>query len=263
MVKLEEVFKNIDSKLLKDADFQKSLQESIDAMVLEKSEIKAQELFEKKQEDYIKALDEQLKVVSETIVAEQKEKFNEEVSSKVKELSEAYGELVKEEAEAHLKEEVEKLQESVMDYVTHAVQQFVDEAEPKWQEESDVLKANKIMESFTNMSTSFIEEMTVITGDEKLSEVNKALDESVKSQKALKIEINEMKKEKLISEAIKDLTAPQKDTFLSLVSEISFVSEDDFKGKLDLYKSALGDSKKVQIKESNKNYVPSWQHKNK
>lgn len=256
MHKLDEVFKSIDSKLLENTDFQKALTEAVDSLVLEKAETKAQELFESKEAEYTKALDEQLDVLVKTIEAEQQEKFNEAVADKVKTITEAYGAEVKVEAEAKLEEEVKTLKEQVQMYVNHAINEFVQEAEPAWVEEVHVLKANKIMESFVNLSESFGIDMLKLTGSnsDKITEMNESLDKAIHRSTELEKQINEMKKEKLLDEARKNLTAPQVDRFNSLMESVDYISESDFTSKIELYKSAIVDSgnsyKSQKIQES-------------
>lgn len=256
---LKKLFENVDSKILESEDIQKGLETLVEAKAKTLAESKAQELFEAKEADYQKSLDETIDTVKQAIELDQKEKFNEAVESKVKEISEEYGALVKEEAETKLLEEMTRIEEDTKKYLEVAVKEFLQEAMPKWQQEVDVAKATKLQEEFKTLAEAFDVEIKSIDENEETSKLKESLDKSIEREKDLEIKVNEMVSEKLLSEAKDGLTAPKADKLTTLMESVDFVSETQYKSKLEQFVAVLGDSiNESKIKDKQEPKKASW-----
>lgn len=263
MEKLLEVFSNIDSKIFESAEVKTKLQEAFLTAVNEKAEQIAQGLFESKEAEYTKALDEMVQTVRESIELDQKEKFNEAVETKVKELTEEYSKSLKEEAEAKLNEEVTKLSEEVQKTLEIAIKEFVEDNKSTWQNEVEVTKANSLKEEFTKLAEKFGVEILSQDLDTETKKVNESLTKSIEREKNLQEKVNELLKEKILKESSKGLTSVQLDKLYSLIESVPFINEKDYTEKIDKYKAVIeiGSNSKVDESKGEGNYVPSWKRK--
>lgn len=260
MKELKEIFESVDSKLLENSSFSDKLTESIEGFINEKASQKADSMLKEKEEELIKAIDEQVKVVVESIEQDQKQKFNEAVEQKSKEISEEYCNHVKQESEKFMRNEVDTLQENMKKYLQHVVEEFVTEASPKWQEEIQVMKANKIMESFVGFTQQFGVQLHEITASDKVKDFNENYAKAIDKIEEQRKEISSLKREKVIKEKTEKLTSLQKDKINSLLESVEFSDEDTFSKKVDMYISAIGDSVKIVESNHKKQHSssPSW-----
>lgn len=241
---LMEALSTVDEKIATPAVLEQ-ISEAFDSAVLAQSEAKVKEL----QESLVGATEEYSKKIVESHVVDLKEKFEKAVSAKAAEL------LEKELTEAHqtLQEkhdaEIKQINEDVEKYVQFAVDQFVKENKSTWEDEIAVKKAEAIMESAVGFAQKFSIELNAITSDE---ETKKILDESVSENAALKAEISQMKREKILDEACKGLSVVKIDKLKTLVEGLEFNAE--FEKKVDLFKQTLVEtSNEAPIDESAKN----------
>ena len=260
MEKLLEVFNNIDSKIFESSEVKTKLHEAFETAVNEKAEQKAQGLFEAKEEEYSKVLDEMVQTVRESIELDQKEKFNEAVEIKVKELSKQYAETLKEEAEAKLNEEVTKIQEEVEKTLEIAIKEFVEDNKATWENEVEVQKANSLKEEFTKLAEKFgVEIMSQDLGEET-KKVNESLNKAIEREKALQEKLNKILADKILDEASKSLTSVQKDKLNSLMESVTFTNEKDYSDKIERFKAVIEvgslPSKVNESKPDGK--IPSW-----
>lgn len=259
MDKIQKLFEGIDAKVLTD-EVKAELIEAFAQSVTEKAEQKAQELFKGKEEEYAKALDEMIVTATKTIQLDAESKFNESVKAESQRISDAYCANVQEEVQTKLDEEIKSLNEKFNSYIEYAAQAFITENEPKWMQEAEVQKANKIQESFAKIAKQFGVELSAITEekDDSAVELEKAVEANLKLQE----EVKSLKREKLLDEAVKDLTAPQADKLKTLLEEVKFEGTESFQKKIDLYKSAIVskivEEKKPEVVEVDKTKLPSW-----
>lgn len=257
--KLIEVFGNIDSKILESEDFQSKIGKYLSEASEELAESKATKLFEAKLIDYEKSLDEMVESATKAIELDQKEKFNEAVDSKVEELVEAYGIELQEDAERKLTEEVAKIEEDTKKYIELAVKEFSEEAMPKWEAEAKVARAEKIEEEFSLIAEAFGVKISKVDESEEVQKLKESLDKSIEREKLHEGKINDLISDKLLSEAKKNISVVQADKLSTLMEEVEFVSESQYKNKLDQFVAVVGDS----VQESKRvkpdaNKTASW-----
>ena len=260
MEKLLEVFSNIDSKIFESAEVKTKLQEAFETAVNEKAEKIAQGLFEAKEEEYSKALDEMVQTVRESIELDQKEKFNEAVEIKVKELSKEYADSLKEETEAKLSEQVTKIQEDVEKTLEIAIKEFVEDNKSKWENEVEVQKANSLKEEFTKLAEKFGVEIMTQDLDEETKKVNESLNKAIEREKALQEKLDKITADRILDEASKSLTSVQKDKLNSLMESVTFVNEKDYSDKIERFKAVIEvGSVTTKVNESKPDgKTPSW-----
>ena len=256
---LEEILKKSESKVI-DESFVKEIKEAFDSAVSTKAESKATELFEAKEADYSKTLDEMVDTVAKSIQEDNKAKFNSEVESKVQEIVEAYGAELKTETEKELTESLATLEEKVFKYLDYGVKQFVEEAMPTWNKEKDVLKAKKLQEEFKDLAEVFGAKINTMNESDEIGKVNEELDKNIDTINALEDTIKGLKKDSMLKEAVLDLDVVKTDKFNSLMEAVVYVSESEFKSKIDLYKVAVDSSKTPEnVNEDKKDKItPSW-----
>ena len=240
---LENVFKNIDSKIFESKEVKDKLSEAFTKAINEKAEVKAKELFEAQEATYTKTLDEMIEVSVKSIKLDLEEKFDEEVKSKVSEITEAYGKKLDEEVKANFQEEIEKLSEAVTKYLDLASKEFVAEAMPIWEAEVKINKAEKIIENFTSLSESFGVQVSKLDESDETKKLNESLDKAIEREKALNEKIDLLVKDMLIKEAKEKLTAVQCDKLDKLMESVPFVDGLKYKAKLDMYVGVVADSK--------------------
>lgn len=260
MDKIEKLFESIDAKVLT-PEVKESLVKSFNESVKSKAKVLAEEKFNSLEEEYAKSIDDMIATASKTIMVEQEEKLQEMAEAKAKEISDAYCANLQEEAEAKLNDEIDTLKESFNKYIAYAAQQFIEENEAKWLQEEEVQKANDIQESFIRFAKGFGVELSHIT--ESKDETKVELDKAIEANTKLVEEVKRLNKEIMLDEAVEGLTTVQSDRFMKLMEEVKFESEKQFKDKIELYKSAIVESKiekKEVIDESKdkQNYKPSW-----
>lgn len=260
MEKLLEVFNNIDSKIFESSEVKTKLQEAFESAVNEKAEKIAQGLFEAKEEEYSKALDEMVQTVRESIELDQKEKFNEAVETKVKELSKEYADTLKEEAEAKLSEQVTKIQEEVEKTLEIAIKEFVEDNKATWENEVEVQKANSLKEEFTKLAEKFGVEIMSQDLDEETKKVNESLNKAIEREKALQEKLNKILADKILDEASKSLTSVQKDKLNTLMESVTFTNEKDYSDKIERFKAVIEvGSTTFKVNESKVDgKKPSW-----
>ena len=262
MDKLLQVFANVDSKIFESADVKNKLNEVFESAVNEKAEARALELFEAKENDYTKILEEMIETSKESIILDQKEKFNEAVDSKVTELVEVYGIEIKEEAESKLKEAVLEIEEKSKTYLELAVKEFVQENSSKWEDEVSVVRADALKEEFENLAEKFGISIGSLDVEDEHKKVLESLEKAIQREKTLGEQVSAMLAEKMLKEASSDMNAVQVDKLLSLMESVEFTNEVEYKSKLDRFKSVIsvtGDSKIVESKQDEKSKKASWQ----
>ena len=261
-MKINEVFKNIDSKIFESKDVEKKLTEAFETAVNESAEEKAKVLFESKEKEYQDSLDEIIESVTKTIELDQKDKFNEVVKETVSELFSEKEKSLEEEFKKNMKNEIDEMLDKNEKFIDYAVQQFVEEAMPKWQEEKKVLEASKIMEEFTTLSEAFGVKVSKINESDEISKANSIIEKSIDENIELKKKINFLECETHFNESTEDLSVVQKDKLKSLMEDFSDLSIDKYKSKLDLYKSTVVESNlngsSNHKTNSSRHKKPSW-----
>lgn len=262
MIKLDEVFKNIDSKIFESDEVKTKLSEAFESAVNEKAELKAQEIFESKESDYTKALDETIEASVKSIELDLKEKFDSAVKTKVTEVTmEINTELEERFAKEH-DAKIADIQEKSDKYLDLAVKEFVSQAQPVWESEIKVARAEKIIEEFSLIAEAFGVSMNKIDESDESKKLVESLDESIKREKSLQESLDNLTKDKMLKEAKTSLTSVQSDKLDKLIESVDFVNEESFKSKLGLYVGVVsnGDSMKVDEKVTDKSKLP-WANK--
>ena len=247
---LENVFKNIDSKIFESKEVKDKLSEAFANAVNEKAEVKAKDLFEAQEATYTKTLEEMIEVSVKSIKLDLEEKFDEEVKSKVTEITEAYSEKLDEEVKSNFQSEIEKLSEVVEKYLDLASKEFVTEAMPIWESEVKINKAEKIIENFTSLSESFGIQVSKLDESDETKKLNESLDKAIEREKLLNEKIDLLVKDGLLKEAKEKLTAIQSDKLDKLMESVPFVDGFKYKAKLDMYVGVVADNNKEIIVES-------------
>lgn len=254
MKTINEVFSNIDSKILESKEFQSNLKTYLDEAVNEKAETKAQDLFEAKEAEYQKSLDEMIETVTKSIELDNKEKFNESVERHVKKLSEAKEAELKEEFKQDLNEQVSKIEEESKKVIDLAISEFVQENKSQWLDEAKVEKADKIVKEFKTLAEAFGFEISKaeINEDSELQKVNESLEKSLQREKDSKQLVEKLTAEKLLNESKDGLTSVQCDKLDSLMEEVQFENVEQYSNKIEQFKNVLGGEQSKKIVESKK-----------
>ena len=223
---------------------------------LEVSEIT--KLFTKKEEveidmtDDINALvaDEDL---SEDFKAKAKTIFEGAVAAKVKE------QMI--EAEAKLEEETTQKIEEIKDDLTEKVDSYLNYVSESWVEENELaiergLKS-ELTEDFINGLKQLFEEHYVEVPEDKfdvveelanrLDEMEDKLNEEVASNIGAQQDIEELQREKIISEASKDLADTQIEKLKALSEDVDFESIETFQEKVSTLKESYFGEGKVEM----------------
>ena len=210
---LQEALKLIDSKILTES-VEKSITEAFEDAVKNEVESKVTELKE--------SFDSNLDAVISDKLQTLKESFEKQVDDRAKELNEDHN---------------KKLVESVDTYLDEVKDKWLNENKISMQAESDVAKAEAILERFAEFAKDFGVDLHGITSVDM--DAKKLLDESVEEKAKLKEEILELKKEKAIKEAVEGLTVKQADKLQTLSESIVTKDIDKFKEQLNTFKETL------------------------
>ena len=228
----------------------------------EEEESVKKEEFEIDMTDDINALvaDEDL---SEEFKSKAKTIFESAVASKVKEA------LV--EAEAKLEEETTQKIEEIKDDLTEKVDSYLNYVSESWVEDNELaiergLKS-ELTEDFINGLKKLFEEHYVEVPEDKfdvveelanrLDEMEDKLNEEVASNIGAQQDIEELQREKIISEASKDLADTQVEKLKALAEDVDFESTDTFVEKVSTLKESYFGIAKVEAVSDESTVVSS------
>jgi len=217
----------------------------------EKEEEAKKESYEIDMSDDIEALvsDEDL---SEGFKNKAKTIFEAAVAAKVKE--------VVVEKEAELEEELNKKVEEVKDDLTEKVDSYLNYVSENWVKENELaiergLKS-ELTEDFINGLKKLFEEHYVEVPEEKfdvveelanrLDEMEDKLNEEVASNISAQQDIEELKREKIISEASKDLADTQVEKLKALAEDVDYENEENFVEKVSTLKESYFGADKLE-----------------
>ena len=262
MDKISMLFESIDAKVLTE-EVKATLLKEVESLIESKAELKAKDISSKLEEQYSSALDEMFETVKKTIELDNESKFNEAVKVESTRISEEYATALKEDVESKLNEEIETFSEKLDMYATYAAQQFISENEAKWLQESEVAKANKIQEAFTNLAVGFGVSLSKIT---ESTDVHEELEKAIVENKKLMDTVTSMKRSQVLEEMSKEFTAPQKDTFMKLVEDVlGEADEAKFMSRIEIAKMAvtttkpvLEEKKEIELTKVDEKKIPSW-----
>jgi len=190
-------------------------------------------------------LSEDFKVKAKTI-------FEAAVASKLKEQLE--------EKEAELEEELNKKVEEVKDDLTEKVDSYLNYVSESWVSENELaiergLKS-ELTEDFINGLKKLFEEHYVEVPEDKfdvveelanrLDEMEDKLNEEVAGNIQAQQDIEELKREKIISEASEDLADTQVEKLKALTEEIDFENEENFVEKISTLKESYFGIEKLE-----------------
>jgi hypothetical protein len=190
-------------------------------------------------------LSEDFKVKAKTI-------FEAAVAAKVKEQLE--------EKEAELEEELNKKVEEVKDDLTEKVDSYLNYVSESWVSENELaiergLKS-ELTEDFINGLKKLFEEHYVEVPEDKfdvveelanrLDEMEDKLNEEVAGNIQAQQDIEELKREKIISEASEDLADTQVEKLKALTEEIDFENEENFVEKISTLKESYFGIEKLE-----------------
>lgn len=210
---LKKALEMLDSKILTES-VQTQISEAFDKAVEDGVDAKIADLKESAESN--------MKAIMESKLDELKEKFEKAVDAKAKEINES---------------EKEKLVESIDMYLEEVKDAWLAENKVNVQAEIDVKKAESILEKVAEIATILSVDLHEITQTD--IDAKKMLDESVSEKAGLKEEILTLKKEKLVSEACKDLTVEKADRLEKLSESIETKDLDKFKSQLETFKETL------------------------
>jgi hypothetical protein len=217
----------------------------------EDEEVKKEE-FEIDMTDDINALvaDEDL---TEEFKAKAKTIFESAVAAKVKE------QMI--EAEAKLEEETTQKIEEIKDDLTEKVDSYLNYVSESWVEDNELaiergLKS-ELTEDFINGLKQLFEEHYVEVPEDKfdvveelanrLDEMEDKLNEEVASNIGAQQDIEELQREKIISEASKDLADTQIEKLKALSEDVDFESTETFQEKVSTLKESYFGEGKVEV----------------
>ena len=196
-------------------------------------------------------------VADEDLTEEFKEKaktiFEGAVAAKVKE------QMI--EAEAKLEEETTQKIEEIKDDLTEKVDSYLNYVSESWVEENELaiergLKS-ELTEDFINGLKQLFEEHYVEVPEDKfdvveelanrLDEMEDKLNEEVASNIGAQQDIEELQREKIISEASKDLADTQIEKLKALSEDVDFESNETFQEKVSTLKESYFGEGKVEV----------------
>lgn len=247
---------------VKEGELPPALKKAIAKKNGEEEESVKKEEFEIDMTDDINALvaDEDL---SEEFKAKAKTIFESAVASKVKEA------LI--EAEAKLEEETTQKIEEIKDDLTEKVDSYLNYVSESWVTENELaiergLKS-ELTEDFINGLKKLFEEHYVEVPEDKfdvveelanrLDEMEDKLNEEVASNIVAQQDIEELQREKIISEASKDLADTQVEKLKALAEDIDFESTDTFVEKVSTLKESYFGIAKVEAVSDESTVVSS------
>jgi len=250
---LLEAISKIDEKLLS-PEVRTTIMEAFDASV----DLKANEKVKELQESVVSAVEEHVANIAKAHIYDLNESFKSASEAKAKELSEAYEAELQESLNAKFDLKVKVLVESIDNILQQAVNETVEEIKPAIDNEVEVAKAKRITEAAVEFANKFAIALAEADGDPD----DKELEDEKKKAKELEDENKELKKEKVVTEAVADLTAIQSDKFSKLIESIEFDNVESFTTKVQALKSIIVESKvedKKNLHESNPSgKKPSW-----
>jgi hypothetical protein len=190
-------------------------------------------------------LSEDFKVKAKTI-------FEAAVASKLKEQLE--------EKEAELEEELNKKVEEVKDDLTEKVDSYLNYVSESWVSENELaiergLKSELTEDFISGLKKLFEEHYVEVPEDKfdvveelanRLDEMEDKLNEEVASNITAQQDIEELQREKIISEASNDLADTQVEKLKSLSEDIDFESEENFVEKVSTLKESYFGSEKME-----------------
>jgi len=190
--------------------------------------------------------------LSEDFKSKAKTIFEAAVSAKVKEITV--------EKEAQLEEELETKVEEIKDDLTEKVDSYLNYVSESWVQDNELaiergLKS-ELTEDFINGLKKLFEEHYVEVPEDKfdvveelanrLDEMEDKLNEEVASNISALQDIEELQREKIISEASKDLADTQVEKLKALSEDIDFENEETFVEKVSTLKESYFGSEKVE-----------------
>lgn len=199
----------------------------------------------------------------ETLTEEFKKKaaviFEAAVSSKVRERVEA----LKEEFNLKVEEKIEKMHEEISvsldKYLTYVVEQWFDSNKIQ---AVNMLRVD-IAENFISSLKSVFHEHYIEVPDSKvnmvddltlkLEEAKELIKKNNETVSSLNEELSIMKKDKIILESADGLAETQVIKLKSLIEDVEFVDEEQFKTKVDIIKNAYFTRNKLEEKIEDKN----------
>lgn len=258
---LLKVFSNIDSKIFESEDVKNKLSEVFTNAVNAEAEKIGQKLFEDKEKEYSKILDEMVATARTSIEQDLQVKFNEEVEKQVADKEKE----IKDELEADnckkIEEEINKLIESNKSSLNIAIKEFIQENKASWENEIAVKKAKDLQESFTDLANKFGVEISNLDEDAEKAKLQESLQKSLDRETALQESLNSLLSEKIINEKTEKLTSVQKDNLKKLLESTPFLNEQDYSNKVDRLIAVInvGSQKSVNEHTDNRSAKASWQ----
>jgi hypothetical protein len=175
-------------------------------------------------------------------------KVNEQVNQQVEKLDEEYA--------TKLEEETKAINENIVAKVDEYLEYVVSE----WMEENKLsiesgIKAEIVEDFMTGLKNLFVEHYIDIPEEKvdmveelatKVESLEGELDKAVTENVSLSSQINNYKKETLLAQVSEGLTDVQSAKLKSLAENIEFVSEEDYKEKLNLTKKKYFEESKTQ-----------------
>jgi hypothetical protein len=180
--------------------------------------------------------------LSEEFKSNAKAVFEAAVTTKVKEQVALSEEALQEKVEIEKEEFAEGLIGKVDEYLDYVVENYLEEN--RIAVESG-LKVEIVEDFLSGLKNLFVENYIEIPEEKadlvdefanRIEELEESLEKEVSSKKELTEKLNDFSKAKVISEETDSLSAVQADKVMALAEEIEFVSEDDFRGKVNLIK---------------------------
>ncbi len=190
--------------------------------------------------------------LSEDFKSKAKTIFEAAVSAKVKEITV--------EKEAQLEEELETKVEEIKDDLTEKVDSYLNYVSESWVQENELaiergLKS-ELTEDFINGLKKLFEEHYVEVPEDKfdvveelanrLDEMEDKLNEEVASNITAQQDIEELQREKIISEATSDLADTQVEKLKALSEDVDFENVENFVEKVSTLKESYFGSEKVE-----------------
>jgi hypothetical protein len=170
--------------------------------------------------------------------------FKAAVQSKVQE--------VKEELDAKYQEELKTTVESVKGDLSEAVDKYLTYCAEEWTKENELaiergLRSEMTENFIEGLKTLFVEHYVDVPEDKydvidelanRLEEMEAKLDGEVSNNMAITEELDQLKRQNVVSEASKDLTDTQKEKLSSLAEGVDFKDGEDFAEKISEIKEA-------------------------
>lgn len=176
-----------------------------------------------------------------------KEMFEEEVNRRVAEQVKA----IQEEAEQKIvaiAEDLQKQKEAFISEMSEKIDLYLEDTSEKWIVENrqnlEVKAKNQIMESFMAGVKSLYEQHNMVVPEgssdivaemqSKLDAIQEQLDVQATQLQESATKISTLTQEKMLGEASQGLTKIDKGRFEKLVEEVEFVSEEEYKNRIDV-----------------------------